>query len=85
MALPLVILLLLIYGYTLLILLFKQEIEKDPEPPGVPLEFRTGVSVVVPFRNEEDHLPALLEDLLAQSYPRALMDILLVDDRCYAR
>lgn len=80
MALPLIILLLLIYGYSLLILLFNQEIDKDPEPLEVYPEINTGVSVVVPFRNEEEHLPALLEDLLAQTYPEAWMEFLLVDD-----
>lgn len=80
MAIPLIILLLLIYAYSLLILLFRQEIDHDPETPEVPFELSTGVSVVVPFRNEEDHLPSLVEDLLAQTYPEALTEILLVDD-----
>lgn len=80
MALPLIILLLLIYGYTLLILLLRQEIERDTDPLEGPVEYGTGVSVVVPFRNEEEHLPGLLEDLTAQSYPRELLEILLVDD-----
>jgi glycosyltransferase involved in cell wall biosynthesis len=75
-----IILLLIIYGYTLLILLFYLEIERDPEPLTDPPEFQTGVSVVVPFRNEEDHLPGLLEDFSSQTFPSELMEILLVDD-----
>ena len=80
MALPLIILLLIIYGYTLLILLFFLEIEQDPEPIATPEAYRQGVSVVVPFRNEEDQLPGLLEDLSRQSYPAELTEIILVDD-----
>ena len=80
MALPLIILLLIIYGYTLLILLFFLEIEQYPEPVAGPKAHHMGVSVVVPFRNEEDHLPGLLEDLSRQSYPRELMEFIMVDD-----
>ncbi len=38
------------------------------------------VSVVVPFRNEESHLPSLLEDLARQEYPCELFEVLVVDD-----
>lgn len=38
------------------------------------------VSVVVPFRNEEKHLPALVAALKAQDYPNTLVEFLLVDD-----
>ena len=80
MALPVIILLLLIYGYTLLILLFFLEVEQHPEPLEGKQSYHMGVTVVVPFRNEEDHLPSLLEDLSIQSYPRELMELILVDD-----
>lgn len=80
MALPLIILLLIIYGYMLLILLFTQEIEKDPDALAGASEVQAGVSVVVPFRNEEIHLPGLLEDLSGQSYPPELLEVILVDD-----
>ncbi len=39
-----------------------------------------GVSVVIPFRNEEGMLPGLLEDLVAQDYPSGLFEVILVDD-----
>lgn len=80
MALPLIILLLLIYGYTLLILLFFLELEKDPDPIAVPPEINSGVSIVVPYRNEAAHLQGLLEDLSGQSYPPEYTEVLLVDD-----
>ncbi|HDQ45639.1 MAG TPA: glycosyltransferase [bacterium] len=39
------------------------------------------VSVIVPARNEEKHLPDLLERLSAQIYPVSRIEIILVDDR----
>ena len=80
MAPPLVILLIIIYGYTLIILLFYLEIEEDRDPLPDPSEISTGVSLVVPFRDEEDRLPGLLKDLAGQSFPAGLMEVLLVDD-----
>ena len=80
MALPVFILLLIIYGYVLLILLFYVEIEQDPDPPGNFTENPRSLSVLVPFRNEEDHLAGLLEDFARQSYPVEFREIIFVDD-----
>jgi cellulose synthase/poly-beta-1,6-N-acetylglucosamine synthase-like glycosyltransferase len=80
MALPVIILLFTIYGYTLLMLLFYLEIEQDPDPAGDLMEHPQSVSVVVPFRNEEDHLPGLLEDFTRQSFPVEHLEIIFVDD-----
>ena len=80
MALPVIILLLIIYGYTLIILLFSLEIERDVDPSTDPKDPPAYVSVVVPFRNEEDHLPGLLEDFAGQTYPAEHMEIIFVDD-----
>ena len=41
---------------------------------------RLSIAVLVPFRNEVAHLPALVEDLLAQDYPPDRYEILLLDD-----
>ena len=38
------------------------------------------VSIIVPFRNEEEKLPALLEKVEALKYPRDRFEIILVDD-----
>jgi poly-beta-1,6-N-acetyl-D-glucosamine synthase len=38
------------------------------------------VSVVVAFRNEEQHLPALLNALMKQDYPLALLEFIFVND-----
>ena len=80
MALPVIILLLVVYGYTLLVLLFYLEIEKDAALPGDDHKLKSGVSVLIPFRNEENSLPGILEDCARQSYPAELVEILFVDD-----
>lgn len=80
MALPLIILFLIIYGYTLIIFLFYLEIERDTGIAEDPAVQKEGVSLVIPFKNEEKNLPGLLEDLSRQSYPAELMDIIFVDD-----
>ena len=38
------------------------------------------VAVLVPFRNEATHLPALVDDLLQQDYPPDQYEIILLDD-----
>lgn len=40
----------------------------------------TRFSVVVPFRNEADNLPKLINSLLKQQYPSDLFEIILVND-----
>lgn len=41
---------------------------------------KTGFSIVVPFRNEKEHLPKLLMSLSFLDYPNDLFEVLLVDD-----
>ncbi len=41
---------------------------------------KTKFSVIVPFRNEENHLPALLESVSKLNYPKDLYEIIFVDD-----
>lgn len=43
------------------------------------------VSVVIPFRNEEKHLPGLVRDLGTQTYPEECFEVLLVNDHCSDR
>ncbi|MCO5230441.1 MAG: glycosyltransferase [Chitinophagales bacterium] len=38
------------------------------------------VSIIIPVRNEELHISALLNDLLLQEYPSYLLEIIVVDD-----
>jgi len=41
---------------------------------------KTNISVVIPVRNEADNIGELLTDLLNQSYPKELHEVILVDD-----
>lgn len=59
----------LIYGFTKI---------KSIEPIG--LEPKTKFTIIVPFRNEADNLPILLESLSQLNYPKALYQLILVDD-----
>jgi len=40
----------------------------------------TQVSVLIPFRDEAENLPHLLTSLLAQSYPKELVEFIFIDD-----
>ena len=40
----------------------------------------TFVSVIIATRNEQERLPALLENLSLQDYPRELFEVIIVDD-----
>jgi cellulose synthase/poly-beta-1,6-N-acetylglucosamine synthase-like glycosyltransferase len=43
-------------------------------------EPKTKVSILIPARNEEKHLGALLDDILSQYYPHHLMEVIVIDD-----
>lgn len=40
----------------------------------------TTFSIIIPFRNEAENLPALLNTILALNYPKELFEIIFVDD-----
>lgn len=40
----------------------------------------TPVTVIIPVRNEAEHLPHLLRDLARQNYPMQLLQVLVIDD-----
>lgn len=44
------------------------------------LKPKTRFSIIVPFRNEAKHLPALLESISQLNYPSGFFEIILVDD-----
>lgn len=48
----------------------------------IPTNFKASlyVSVIIPARNEGETIACLLNDLLAQNYPKHLLDIVVVDD-----
>ncbi|WGD35501.1 glycosyltransferase [Olleya sp. YS] len=41
---------------------------------------KTKFTVIIPFRNEAEHLPELLESILKLNYPKDLFEIIFVDD-----
>ncbi len=43
----------------------------------------TSISVIVPVRNEAEHIQACIESLLSQNYPTELFEIIVVDDQSY--
>lgn len=50
-----------------------------------PLEYhpQTKVSVIIPIRNEADHILNCLNSLINQDYPEGLFEIIVVDDQSY--
>jgi len=66
--------------YFLLILFFYFEWEKIPEfLPGKSV-FSDKISVLIAFRNEEEHLSNLIEDLRSQTFPEQNFEVILIDD-----
>ncbi|MEZ5072838.1 MAG: glycosyltransferase [Bacteroidales bacterium] len=52
-----------------------------PDPPAGPEAMSLpGLTVLVPFRDEEKQLSRLVRDLAAQDYPTEKLDILFIDD-----
>ena len=63
------------YLVTILIFLFGLRRPAYPGFTGLP-----AVTVVVAARNEENHIGALLDDLISQDYPDHLYEIIIADD-----
>ena len=42
--------------------------------------FRPRVTVVIPVKNEEDHIAEVVETVLVSDYPRSLLDVIVVND-----
>ncbi len=60
---------LLVYGF----LKIKKYQKQDLEP-------KTSFTIIVPFRNEKENLPILLESFSKLNYPTDLFEVILVDD-----
>lgn len=72
-------LVILILPYFIILLKIYRSLLKI-KPFDVTGEPRTFISVVVPCRNEEEHLPQLLKNFSEQDYPANLFEVLIVDD-----
>lgn len=73
---------LLLLGYVALLLYYRMGWKLLPtykidSAQGAPHTF---ISIIVPARNEAQHLPALLDSIAAQNFPRHLFELILMDD-----
>ena len=48
--------------------------------PAQPISGQTRVTVIIPARDEEQNLPPLLQALQQQTYPAALLEVIVIDD-----
>ena len=71
--------LVLLYGYVILKRLFAWIKIPEVKLPETDIP-QTFISVIIPVRNEETNIRSLLLNLEAQTYPRALMEVLVIDD-----
>lgn len=70
----------ILFLYCLLIISFiigfdKVEYFKPPKS-----ETKTKFSIIIPFRNEAENIPALLQSIALLNYPKELFEVLMIDD-----
>jgi len=71
---------LLFIGYSFLIFYYWQAWRSIPEFSNGNRGAELRISVVIPARNEEENIGHLLKALEAQTYPRQLFEVIVVDD-----
>ena len=76
----LIIIILLFTAYSILILYCWQAWRQVPSYIGDPVSGQTNATIIIPARNEEKNIGALLDSLEKQSYPHHLTEIIVVDD-----
>ncbi len=80
MVLFLSITLLIVFLYSLIILLLSSGIGKLKKDLELGQLIPIPVTLVIPFRDEKKHLPELVRDLLHQSYPTNKFEVIFVND-----
>ncbi|MFH0757114.1 MAG: glycosyltransferase [Bacteroidota bacterium] len=80
MGLPVSITLFILIIYILVIFFLFLGLLLLKKPSGDSTAGKEKVTVVIPFRNEADHLPGLINDLVRQNYPEELFFVILVND-----
>ena len=83
MTILLVIIAVLFVVYAALVLYYWRNWQSMPVvelPASATVDYVTTVSVIIPARNEEENIGALLQALQHQTYPSALLEIIVVDD-----
>ena len=73
-------LILFIYVITIAQLIYGFDKIETYEPTDTSLPPATFFAIVIPFRNEMEHLPHLLESIKNLDYPKDLFEIILIDD-----
>lgn len=66
--------------YSLLIVYYWQSWKAIPEYDPSANTPQTNISIIIPARNEEENIGSLLEALQQQTYPKELLEIIVVDD-----
>ena len=80
MAIFLLIFFILLATYGWLIDYYRKSWNKIPDLAQEPLSFEPSISLIVPVRNEEQNLPALIASITRQNYPASRFEVLLIDD-----
>ena len=75
---PLLIVILSIYLASILLLIYGFTKVKNYDTIG--LKPKNSFTIIVPFRNEAENLPVLLESFSKMNYPADLFEVILVDD-----
>jgi len=73
---------LLLFGYGILIDYYRRSWNKIPlfDFSSVQQQNNTKVTIIIPARNEENNICNCLESILKQTYPLALMEVIVVND-----
>ena len=67
-------------SYVVLVMFMRNGWRRGKAAPHSDAPPSASISVVVPARNESQHLPELLQQLANQQYPASLLQLVLVDD-----
>lgn len=70
----------LLLAYCLLIWSYRRWLLRLPEFSSTGRQARTRFSVIIPARNEQDHIGNCLRSLFAQSYPAELFEVIVIND-----
>ncbi len=66
-----------VFFFVLLFLRYRRQVTEAPPPDD---GWTPKVSIIIPAHNEEDGIGATIESALALDYPRAKLDVVVVDD-----
>jgi biofilm PGA synthesis N-glycosyltransferase PgaC len=80
MSLLVLIAILIVSLYTVILIIFSIALLGKNQAGDFEPEGSFQVSLVIPFRNEAEHLPELVNDLYSQTYPASLFQVIFVDD-----